>query len=433
MKSRFWPLITCLAVFSVAVAGCGEENSPSAPAAFSTLAATATTNECLNTYLGDLSGTLSQWETALEENRGSDFLTTPPTFSGESTDFLMALSPVVAGWEDSLEAWRGSDFLASPPSFSEDVNDYLTQLGPTLVAWEDSLETWLGSDLLSTPALFAADTTAPAITCLADTTITCSGPEGVAYSFEVSATDSCDSAPVVECTPESGSVFPVGTTTVTCTATDSEGNASECTFDVTVEVDVTPPEITCPEDMTVECTGDLQSTVEFTVTATDDCTAEPAIVSDPPSGSSFPLGTTTVTSTATDDAGNSSSCTFDVTVVDTQPPVITELSAHPTELWPPNHRMADIAVSVTAEDVCDPDVTTWIDSVMSNEPGNDIGDGNTEPDYEITGPLEVRLRMERQGGGAGRTYTLVIMAADSSGNTTMETVDVRVPHDNRSN
>jgi hypothetical protein len=68
---------------------------------------------------------------------------------------------------------------------------------------------------------------------------------------------------------------------------------------------------------------------------------------------------------------------------------------------------------------------------MSSEPANDIGDGNTEPDWEITGPLQVRLRVERQGGGVGRTYTVVVKCSDTSGNTAVDMVQVRVPHDNR--
>ena len=66
-------------------------------------------------------------------------------------------------------------------------------------------------------------------------------------------TDDCDEAPMVVCEPASGSTFKGGTTTVTCTATDASGNVSTATFDVTVEVDDVAPEITCPEDILVEC------------------------------------------------------------------------------------------------------------------------------------------------------------------------------------
>lgn len=429
---KTWIAFLCLVGLAATLTNCGKDQNPSAPHTLSTQGSSAvTTNDCTNNYLDELASTLSQWETALNTEHGSDFLATPPSFEGDAGIYLTSLSPLLGGWKDSLDTWRGSDFLAAPPVFDQDVNGYLTALSPVLTSWEDSLETWRGSDFLNSAPVFVADTTAPDITCPPDTTVTCSGPDGLAVSFDVVVSDSCDSAPVLECTPASGSVFPVGTTTVTCTATDADSNSAECSFDVTIVADDIPPVVTCPGDTTLECTGDGQATYTFAPVATDNCDPDPTVVSDPPSGSSFPLGTTTVTVTATDAVGNSSQCTFDVTVVDTTPPVIEELSAEPTEIWPPNHEMADITVSVTATDICDSDVTTWIDSVSSSEDVNGIGDGNTEPDWEITGPLQVKLRVERAGGGVGRVYTLTVKAQDSSGNTATGTVDVRVPHDAR--
>ncbi len=82
-----------------------------------------------------------------------------------------------------------------------------------------------------------ADTTPPDITCPGDITVPADagGCDAVVTYAPATATDVCDSAPVVECSPPSGSTFPSGTTEVTCTATDCSGNVSACTFDVTVE------------------------------------------------------------------------------------------------------------------------------------------------------------------------------------------------------
>ncbi|HMU46300.1 MAG TPA: HYR domain-containing protein [Chitinophagaceae bacterium] len=122
----------------------------------------------------------------------------------------------------------------------------------------------------------------------------------------------------VTTTPASGSFFPVGTTTVTAT----EPGGGICTFTITV-VDAQAPVITCPANMTVSNTsGICGAIVNFTPTATDNCPGT-VITSSPASGSVFPVGTTTVTSTATDPAGNTASCTFTVTVNDTQNPTIT--------------------------------------------------------------------------------------------------------------
>jgi hypothetical protein len=83
--------------------------------------------------------------------------------------------------------------------------------------------------------------------------------------------ENCSTA-TVECVPASGSVFFMGTTTVTCTAVDENGNASQCSFQILVR-DVTPPAITCPSDVTVNAPANACSTVVSyaTPTASDSC------------------------------------------------------------------------------------------------------------------------------------------------------------------
>jgi uncharacterized repeat protein (TIGR01451 family) len=110
---------------------------------------------------------------------------------------------------------------------------------------------------------------------------------------------------------------------------------------------------------------------------------------------------------------------------DNQPPTITGESASPTTLWPPNHRMQDIAVDYTAADNC-PFTCTL--SVRSNEPVNGTGDGDTEPDWAVVNAHHVRLRAERTGTGSGRFYTITITCTDGSGNSTSKDVAVFVAH-----
>jgi hypothetical protein len=72
--------------------------------------------------------------------------------------------------------------------------------------------------------------------------------------------------------------------------------------------------LTCPNDMVVTtCSNSLP--VSFPVWVSDTCCSNYTLVTVPPSGSSFPLGTNTVTSTLTDNCGNSNSCSFTVTVL----------------------------------------------------------------------------------------------------------------------
>ena len=107
--------------------------------------------------------------------------------------------------------------------------------------------------------------------------------------------------------------FPLGSTEVTVTVTDDLGNADSSTAVITVE-DRTAPQITCPAAVSVECTELAGATVDFAAAATDSCDGSPTVTVEPASGSLFPVGTTTVTVTAVDSAGNTESCTFDVTV-----------------------------------------------------------------------------------------------------------------------
>jgi streptogramin lyase len=104
------------------------------------------------------------------------------------------------------------------------------------------------------------------------------------------------------------------------------------------------------------------------------------------------------------------------------PPTIATVSAAPNLLWPPNHKLVPVTVSVTASGGCS-SVTCRITSVRSNEPLDSDGD------WAITGNLTLELRAERLGSGTGRIYTITVQCVDSLGNSTTKTVNVSVPHD----
>lgn len=143
----------------------------------------------------------------------------------------------------------------------------------------------------------------------------------------------------------------------------------------------------------------------------------------------YNLGPTVVTLIGTDSRSAMSSCKATVTVVDTTPPTISSVTASPNILWPANHKMVPVAVSVTVTDACDANVANGckIVSVTSNEPVNAHDDGNTAPDYKITGNLTLNLRAERSGTGDGRIYTVRVVCTDASGNSSPKEVAVRVP------
>src|SRR5206468_9102779 len=124
------------------------------------------------------------------------------------------------------------------------------------------------------------------------------------------------------CPPVSGLTFPPGATTVSCTATDAKGNNGAASFTVTV-TDTTGPVVTVPANATVEATGATGAAFSFTATATDLVDGPRAVTCAPASGSTFPLGPTTVTCTAADTKGNHGAASFTVTVTDTVGPVVT--------------------------------------------------------------------------------------------------------------
>jgi len=109
-------------------------------------------------------------------------------------------------------------------------------------------------------------------------------------------------------------------------------------------------------------------------------------------------------------------------------PVITNESADPNSLWPPNHKMVLITVSYDVSDDCDPNPVCDL-TVSSNEPPMGGGSGHTSPDWQVVDAHHVYLRAERAGTGDGRVYTVTITCTDRMGLTSQKTVTVTVPHD----
>jgi uncharacterized repeat protein (TIGR01451 family) len=126
---------------------------------------------------------------------------------------------------------------------------------------------------------------------------------------------------------------------------------------------------------------------------------------------------------------NSSSLT--ITPVDTTPPSVEAIAADPARLWPPNHQMVPVTLSIATADACDEAPVCRITDVTANEPINGPGDGNTEPDWEMVSDLVVNLRAERAGPGDGRIYTVAARCTDASGNGADTTVEVIAPHSAR--
>ena len=258
---------------------------------------------------------------------------------------------------------------------------------------------------------------------------TCSSdPEGGVLSYQWSSATCVFDNPTLE---KPNVSCPLGVNTVSLVVTDSVGLSSEPATATIEVVDTTPPDIMCPEDKTVECDQPTDPSNTGNAEATDACDPDPTIsFEDTIIPGSCPQEFDIIrTWRAVDSEGNSNSCDQEISVVDTTPPEINSLAADKTVLWPPNHRMKPVSLTVSSSDNCDDAPVCKIDSVVSNEPVNGLGDGNTSPDWEVTGDLNVNLRSERSGKGNGRIYTVTVICTDACGNDSEgSSVEVSVPH-----
>ena len=190
------------------------------------------------------------------------------------------------------------------------------------------------------------DRTDPVLTVPAAVTQVVSGP--TALNFAATATDNLDSSPAVLCTPPSGSVFPLGSTTVSCTATDASGNSTTDTFSVTLAS--TPPTITVPASFSVEAVGPGGAVATYAASATDVIDGALPVSCTPASGSTFPLGGTTVTCTATNSGLLTATASFQVSVIDTLPPVLTAPDVSAVATAPTG---TAVVFAVAAQDIVD--------------------------------------------------------------------------------
>jgi gliding motility-associated-like protein len=235
---------------------------------------------------------------------------------------------------------------ATTLSGSTTLDGVVFNLGTTTVLW--TVTDVNGNITTCTYDIIVNDTELPIITCNQTTNLTLPADAGgctylnSGTGWDASATDNCGVASVIYTltgattgsgTTLNGVVF-TGLTTVTWTATDVNGNTSTCSFDVLIE-DTQVPTISCATNQTVVADAGVctytNSGTTWDATGTDNCTISFAYTLSGVTtgtgasldGVSFNLGLTTVLWTVTDGAGNSATCSFTVTVNDTENPIIT--------------------------------------------------------------------------------------------------------------
>lgn len=217
--------------------------------------------------------------------------------------------------------------------------------------------------------------------------------------------------------------LPLGNNTITLVVKDGEVDSAPDEVMITV-IDTTPPAITVPADITVGTdSGRCGATINLgTPVASDKCLTV-TVTNNAPGGNFFPVGTTPVTYTAKDSSGNIATAVQKVTVNDVTPPVIDNITASPNVIWPPNKKFTSVTINFTVSDNCDASSLIRVNlTVTCNEK-------ITSSDYQVIDAHHVSLRADREGNGTGRIYTITITCSDTKGNSSTQSVQVKVPHD----
>ncbi len=323
----------------------------------------------------------------------------------------------ITAWLDEASA---SDACDSDVAISDDYDgsslpslscDQSSGLVVTFTATDDC-----GNTATCTASIKIDDEVAPSISCPADLILECDGDyanEITAWLDEASASDACDSdvamsddydgssLPSLSCDQSSGLV-------VTFTATDDCGNTATCTASIKIDDEVAPS-ISCPADLILECDGDYANEITAWLdeaSASDACDSDVAM-SDDYDGSSLPSlscdqsSGLVVTFTATDDCGNTATCTASIKIDD--------------EVAPSISCPADLILE------CDGDyaneITAWLDEASAS----DACDSDVAMSDDYDGSSLPSLSCD-QSSGLVVTFT----ATDDCGNTATCTASIKI-------
>lgn len=247
------------------------------------------------------------------------------------------------------------------------------------------------------------DTITPGITCPANVTeYVANGACDAVANYTISSTDNCPGQTVTQSAGlATGSTFPLGSTVNTFTVSDASGNAATCSFTVTV-VDTLTPTITCPAAISVNNDpGSCDAVVTYSASTSDNCSGETVtLATGLASGSAFPIGTTANTLTVTDGSGNAASCSFTVTVIDNESPMIT----CPTDFNIDNEDEICgyfLAYSVTSSDNCTGETVTQVSGLNS---GALFPIGTTTNEFSVS---------DASGNTASCIFTVTVQDAEA--------------------
>src|SRR5690554_3520194 len=238
---------------------------------------------------------------------------TPPVITGCPTDITQSNDSGICGAEVTWTEPIATDECMLDSLVSNFSPGDIFPIGTTTVTY-----TAYDANLNTATCSFDVtvnDTEAPVIVdCPTDITVNndLGSCDAVVTWTAPTFTDNCTNTTLTS-THEPGDVFPVGTTTVTYTATDGEGNTATCSFEVTVNDTEAPVFVDFPSDTIVVCYGEV---VDLSGIVVEDNCSGATLTSTHEPGDVFPIGTTTVTYTATDASGNQTDTSLVVVVND---------------------------------------------------------------------------------------------------------------------
>eukprot|EP00057_Strongylocentrotus_purpuratus_P026271 XP_011680745.1 PREDICTED: hyalin-like [Strongylocentrotus purpuratus] len=196
-----------------------------------------------------------------------------------------------------------------------------------------------------------------------------------------------------------GDYFLIGNNTITYNATDDAGNTESCTFFVVVSDNENPVIFGCPSDQNVNTdSGSATAVVTWRQPRATDNSGSQTLTSTGNPGDYFPIGNKTVTYNATDDAGNTETCTFFVVVSDTENPVISGC---------PSVQSVDSDIGNATS------VVTWTPPTATDNSGNQTLTSTSDPgDYFPIGNNTVTYR-STDGAGNTEACTFFVVVSDN--------------------
>jgi len=268
-------------------------------------------------------------------------------------------------------------------------------LGETIVTWTATDNA--GNSVSETQLVTIVDTTSPSIDAPENIVVEATGLEGNNVILENSTAE--DKIGISSITNDSPETFPLGETIVTWTASDNAGNSVSDTQLVTI-VDTTSPSIDAPENIVVEATGFQRNMVELGMINVDDNVGVTLITNNAPE--TFELGNTTITWTASDNAGNIATIQQQVSLIDTTIPSITPPNDIKIEAESNDSNIVEIGIAIASDTVQLEKITndspeffplgeTIITWVASDTSGNSVSGTQLVTVVDTTSPSILQL------------------------------------------